>query len=270
MFLIFQWLVLVIYAISTVFYWQDFINHKSGENKKAQKWFITAVSANFLQIIYFIVETGRIPIATVDEAIGTFVWITATLYLAIEFKLKERSQGALILSVILLFLLKTVMSPHTPQEIAPILYDIKFELHVFAMLLGYSGFTLSAMSGILHLLLYREIQKKELGIFFRRLPSLAYFERISDFAINFGLIFSTLGFALGFYFATIVWTVSFYLDPKIITVLITSLIYFTYFIGRKLGAIRGQRAALLSVVGFILILFSFLIVSQLIPGAHQF
>ena len=267
---LFQWAVLLIYAITTYFYWQDFIVHTSKENTKAQKWFIAALFSHLAFLVYFVVETGRIPIATVDEAVGTFVWITATLYLIIEFKLKERSQGALILSVIMVLFIKSVLSFDSSVEINSILYDIKFELHVLFMLLGYSGFTLSVIASVLHLLLFREIQKRELGIFFRRLPSLAYFERISDSAINVGLVFTTIGIVLGFYFATIVWTSSFYRDPKILVVLVTLLIYLIHFLGRKLGKIRSQRAALISVIGFLLILFSFFIISKIVPGVHQF
>jgi len=265
-----QWLVLLIYAITTYCYWKDFINRKNKQTKTAQKWFITAVLAHLGLLVYFVIETGRIPISTVNESVGTFVWITASLYLIIEFKLKERSQGALILSVIVVLLAISILSFDINEEINPILYDVKFELHVLFMLLGYSGFTLSVIASILQLLLYRVIQKKELGLFFRRLPSLAYFERISDSAINVGLVFTSIGFLLGFYFATLVWTFSFYTDPKIITVLVSLLVYLIHLIGRKLGKVNGQRSALISVVGFILILFSFFIVSSLIPGAHQF
>ncbi|NOG44407.1 MAG: cytochrome c biogenesis protein CcsA [Calditrichaeota bacterium] len=270
MFTILQWLVFLVYTVATYFYWQDFINTKSKQNQRAQNWFFAAVSLHLALIIYFAFENGRVPIATVSEAVSTFVWITATLYLVIEFKLKERSQGALILSVVLILLLQSFLTFDSTAEINPVLYDIRFETHVLFMLLGYSGFTLSVIASILFLLLYREIQKKELGLFFRKLPSLAYFERISETAINVGLIFVSIGFILGFYFATLVWTESFYLDPKIIVVLLTLIVYIVHLVGRKTGKIQGKHAALISVIGFVLILFSFFIVSKVIPGAHQF
>lgn len=265
-----QWIVFLLYALTTFFYWYDFITEKNSVDKKAIYTFALAVVSHLGLLVYFIFDIGRLPIATVSEALGTFVWITATLYFLLEFRLKERSQGVLILSVILVLLANANLTFNISKEINPILYDVKFEIHVFAMLLGYSGFALSFIASILHLILSWEIQRKQLGLFYRRLPSLAYFERISSAAINVGLIFTGIGFILGFYFAAQVWNFNIYTDPKIVMVVVTWLIYFIHYIGRKFGKIRGQRAAVVSVVGFCLILFSFLLISTLIPSAHQF
>ncbi|MCB0281528.1 MAG: cytochrome c biogenesis protein CcsA [Calditrichae bacterium] len=265
-----QWIVFLVYALTTFFYWYDFITEKNGFEKKGFYTFAIAVLSHLGLLVYFIYDIGRLPIATVSEALGTFVWITASLYFLLELRWKERSHGVLILSVILILLGNSNLTFNISTEINPILYDVKFEIHVFAMLLGYSGFALSFIASILHLILAREIQKKEQGLFYRRLPSLAYFERISAAAINVGLLFTGIGFVLGYYFAAQVWNFKIYTDPKIIMVIVTWLIYFVHFIGRRMGKIRGQRAALISVIGFCLILFSFLIISTLVPGAHQF
>ena len=269
MIVLYRWFVFLIYALSAYFYWHDFIKEKKDSNK-AQITFIIALVSHLLIIIHFAVNFGRIPIANVSETLDTFVWITSALYLMLELRLKERSHGALILSIMLILLFIANITYRFTDDINPILYDIKFEIHVIAMLLGYSGFTLAFIASVLFLLLSREIHKRELGLFYRRLPSLVFFERISDYAINVGLLFSGIGFILGYYFASLVWSTSIYTDPKIISVLITWIIYFIHFLGQRSGKIRGQRAAIFSVVGFGLVLFSFLIISTLIPGSHQF
>ena len=264
-----SWVVLTIYLITSYLYWKQFISEKKDTSSKARSWLIASVVAHLVFLICFMLDISRIPIATVSESLQTFVWITATLYLFIEINLKERSQGVLILSLMVILLFLSNFSFNISEEINPILYDVKFEPHVFAMLFANSGFMLSFIASVLHLLLSNEIKKKELGIFFRRLPSLVYFERISDYAINVGLIFLTVGLILGFYSATQVWT-GIMTDPKILSVIVTWLVYFIYFVGRKIGVIRGQRAAIISIIGFATILISFLVISKIIPSSHHF
>lgn len=270
MLLSFSWIVLAFYFITAFFYWKQFIKEKKDTKNKTYYWLVLAVFVHFVFILFFMMDISRIPIATVSETMHTFVWITATLYLFLELSLKEHSHGALILSLMVALLFISNLSFSISETINPILYDVKFESHVFAMLLAYSAFMLSFIACVLHLLLSNEIKKKEPGIFFRRLPSLFYFERISDFSINIGLIFLSLGFVLGFYSATQVWDSGIMTDPKIVSVLITLLIYFIYYVGRKIGLIRARRAAIVSIIGFITILISFLIISQLIPTSHHF
>lgn len=264
-----SWVVLLIYFITSILYWQQFISGNKITLNKTRYWLTASVGIHFLFILCFILEISRIPIATVSESLQTFVWITAILYLFLESSLKERSLGALVLSLIVVLLMISNFTFIISETINPILYDVKFETHVFAMLFANSAFMLSFIASVLHLLLSREIKKKEPGIFFRRLPSLLHFERISDYAISIGLIFLSFGLVLGFYSATQVWT-GIMTDPKIISVLITLLIYFIYFVGRKMGTIRGQRAALISLIGFISILISFLVISKIIPTSHHF
>lgn len=265
------WSIFILYGITSFLYWKQFITEKRGETYKTPHyWLVASVILHLAFIISFIMDVSRIPIATVSESIQTFVLITATLYLFLEFHLKEHSQGVLILSLLVILLFISNISFDISDAINPILYDVRFETHVLSMLLANSGFMIAFIASVLHLLLSNEIKKKEPGIFFRRLPSLLYFERISDYAINIGLIFLSIGFVLGFYSATKVWHERLITDPKIVSVLVTLIIYFVYFLGRKLGKISGRRAAIISIIGFISILISYLVISKLIPGEHQF
>lgn len=270
MLIILLWTVLSAYVLSAIFYWRSFFNGHLETASIARNILILSVFLHLSFIVYFIINLSRIPIATVSETIQIFVWLTAILYLLIEARLKEKSQGSLILSLLIVLLFISNVSFDVSNTINPILYDVKYEVHVFAILLGYSGFTLSFIASILHILLSAEIRKKEPGMFFRKLPSLAYFERISNYAVNVGLVFLLLGFILGFYAAAQVWTFSEITDVKILSVLLTLIIYSLHFLGQKTGKIRGQRAAVISLVGFTLILISFLIISNITPGAHQF
>ena len=59
-------------------------------------------------------------------------------------------------------------------------------------------------------------------------------------------------------------------DPKETWALITWLVYAAYLHTRFLKGFKGKRAAWLSVLGFIAVIFTFFGVSYLLPGMHSY
>ena len=192
----FAWIVFALYLMTAFLYWRQFVRDSKDSNRISGYGLTLSVIIHTVFILSIIFDVARIPIATVSESIQTFVWITAIMYLLLEKHLQEHSQGALILTLLVILLFISNITFNLSRSINPILYDVKFEAHVFFMLLANSGFMLAFIASVLHLLLSNEIKKKELGIFFMRLPSLVYFEKISNYAINIGLIFLSVGFKL--------------------------------------------------------------------------
>lgn len=259
------------YAVTTGLYWHEFILQKGYKRRLSHYALITAILFHLAFLIAFVFQVGRIPIGSLSETIGTFIWISAGLYLLFEIKMKEHALGALILSFLLLLSTLAFVRVEEMGTINKILYDVQFELHVFAMLLGYSGFTLAFIASLLHLLLGREIKKRDLGLFFKRLPSLVFFERINSYGINVGLICVSIGFVLGLFNAQKAWEdANILYEPKILALLFTIVIYLYHFLGQRRGTVFGQKSAIISVVGYVLVLFSFLVVSTILPGSHQF
>ncbi|MCA9732183.1 cytochrome c biogenesis protein CcsA [candidate division KSB1 bacterium] len=264
------WIMWAIYAAATVFYWRDFL----GTERKAHRLKIyllsTAVGVHLAFFVFFLNQVERLYIANVSEAMNSFVLFTALTYWLLEKRLNEPSMGTFILPVLLVLLAVSNILFAPSPHIAPVLHDYKFEIHVLCMLLAYGAFTLSFIASLLQYLLARELKKLSMGVFYTRLPSLTFFERISNAAVDAGLVFALLGLALGLYGANIVWDNLMLADPKFSAVLIIIATYGFHFISRKLLGWQGDRAAIISITGFVWILFSFLVISLVFTTQHQF
>lgn len=266
----FSWILIFLYGIAWVLYLRDFYQKRNPASTSSQIVFSVAV---FSHILYLGVETftlGRILTATVSETLGTFVAMTAAIYWVQERRLRNYSMSVFILPVFLIMLVVSTLTARPNETMPAILSDIKFEIHVLAMLISYGAFTVSFIASLLYLLLSREIRKRRLGLFYSRLPSLPFFGQISNTSVNTGLVFATIGLGMGTYFALQVWQSFFFSDPKFVIAFVNYLIYLLHFLGRKYAGWEGRRAAVISVVGFCWLLFSFLITSMLFTRLHNF
>ncbi|MFQ6116208.1 MAG: cytochrome c biogenesis protein CcsA, partial [bacterium] len=156
------------------------------------------------------------------------------------------------------------------KPLDPVLTDMLFEVHVAIMISAYAAFAISFISSLMYILLSREMKSKDLGIFFERLPSLEFFDKLSNQAVNTGLIVVTGGILLGFYMGMNAWEGSWPWDPKLVAVVLSWAIYLVHYVTRKSIGWQGRRAAIVSVIGFNWLLFSFIIVSLFFSKFHRF
>lgn len=268
--LILFWTIIFLYSAAWGLYCRDFYQKRNPASLPSQLVFSAALFSHILYVAAATVQLERIPIANLSETISTFVAMTAALYWVQERRLRNYSMSAFILPVFIAMLIVSAFTVRPPEPIPAILHDVKFEIHVLAMLISYGAFTVSCIASIMFLLLSREIQQRRLGLFYRRLPSLPFFEQIGNSSVTTGVAFATIGLGLGTYFALQVWQFSFFSDPKIIIAFINYFIYLLHFGGRTLGRWHGRRTAIISVVGFGLLLFSFIVASLLFGGEHKF
>ncbi|MCH8272894.1 MAG: cytochrome c biogenesis protein CcsA, partial [Candidatus Marinimicrobia bacterium] len=95
--------------------------------------------------------------------------------------------------------------------------------------------------------------------------------QVGIFSVYFGFVFLTAGIALGFFNASQVPEAGISLsDPKIVSVIITWLIYGIFVLTHMLKKLTAKSAINLSLIGFITILFTFFVVNTLMETFHLF
>ena len=102
------------------------------------------------------------------------------------------------------------------------------------------------------------------------LPSLEFLDKLNIRSVVTGLIFLTAGILVGMSNAGKAWGFVWEWDPKLTVVFINWLIYLFFVISHGILKWRGQRTALLSVVGFLVVVFSFFIVTNFTSTIHTF
>jgi len=266
-----QWLVAFAYVLALAHYVKAFREGKDESRKRSWQIAAAAMALHFGYLIHLGLVIGRLPVTSVFETLTTCAWFFGVAYLSVEWRLHETSLGLFILPFIIVLHTLSNLFLDLNRVLPPILMqEFVFEIHVVILLFSYSAFAISFIASLLYLLLSREIHQKSTGLFYRRLPSLAFFDALSNRGVNIGLLFLTLGVALGIYEGTKVAEQFFKWDAKFVAVGLTWLIYFFHLLGRfKLGW-QGKRAAFVSLLGFGSLLFSFLIVSLALSEVHHF
>jgi cytochrome c-type biogenesis protein CcsB len=143
-------------------------------------------------------------------------------------------------------------------------------VHVGTIFIGNAMFVITFAASIMYLIQERNIKKKTRGSFYRRLPSLETLDSINHHSLMYGFPFLTLGLISGAIYAQYALGSYWRWDPKEVWSLITWLAYAVLLHERLAVGWRGRRAALMSIICFCILIFTFLGGSLWLSDYHSF
>ncbi|MFV1956455.1 MAG: c-type cytochrome biogenesis protein CcsB [bacterium] len=227
-----------------------------------------------LQIAFFVVRFGRgssILGTNMYESLVFFSWCMVVAYLLITIRYPAPVLGAFVMPVAFVMMAASATMPDKGiAEIPSALKSYWFPFHVTFSFMGDALFALAAAAGVMYLIQEKQLKSKKLGAFYYRLPSLGILDQINYRALTVGFPLLTLGIITGSVWAQDAWGAYWSWDPKEIWSLITWLIYAALLHTRFTVGWRGKRAAYLSIIGFVAVLFTFLGVNLLSSGLHSY
>ena len=203
----------------------------------------------------------------------TLISFTISLtYLIVEISSRERGTGMFFMGLALLLeTVSAMFSPPAPLAPAnPALLNDAVGLHISAALFGYTAFAMSAVYGVLYLMLYHQIRSNRFGTFYQRLPSLQLLERMSSKSAIVGLVFLTIAIAIALAYLPGVLPDFTYTDPKLIATAIVWMIYMVAVPGRHIIRLEGRKAIVLSLIGFAGTVISMTFINLVLSGFHRF
>ena len=212
----------------------------------------------------------RVPIATSFESLTALALALAVVYLVQEKRSGTPYTGFLF--VPLVFLCQTLACAFIDLDVVierQLLQSPVFGLHIATALLGYSGFAVSAIYGLLYIMLYQELRKHRFGIIYERLPPLDILAGMNWRAAMFGLGMLTLAICAGSLMSLDVYP-RFWQDPKVWLSLITWFVYAVCMYSHIAGGWHGTKMAYFTIAGFVLVVFSMLAVNRLFRSFHDF
>ncbi len=211
---------------------------------------------------------GRIPLTNQYESMVLFAWATASVYLLLELRYRNRIIGAFVAFIPFLSLgLGSLLFDTTIRPLVPALQSNWLSVHVITCFLGYAAF--AASFGVSLLYMVRQRLDPE-GRMAKVLPSEDLLDHLNYRAIATGFPFLSLGIITGAIWADVAWGTYWSWDPKETWSLITWLIYAAFLHARLSRGWRGKRAAVLSVIGFAATLFTYFGVNFLLSGLHSY
>lgn len=206
---------------------------------------ILGLIAHIIGILVYSLLLRRPPFINLSESIMFFSSFLVLFPLLFKLKGKEFT---LILVVIALFY--SLMFPSQGIPLMPALRSPWLYIHVPLCFLSYAFFSQAAILGIVFLLK----NKDQLNI--SRLISLGFF-------------FLTFGIITGSIWAFYAWGRYWAWDPKEVWALITWL-YYAIFLHLKAIKVSKKKEAYLAIIGFLLIVFTFIGVNFLLPSLHSY
>ena len=268
----------VLYVAAAAAYARYFAAPDAARARVATTALGVAVLAHTFVIGMRTVEMGHAPLAGTSAAISVFVWLLALSYLYIEITTDERAMGAFI--AVLLAVLQLIPALNPPEVSAPatVLESPLFVIHVSSMLFAYASFALACVLGLTYVVLFKEIKKKQLGIFYKRLPPLQALDRMNMRAVSVGWVFITLGIIVGGSWAMSTQVQNApdprlqamsILDPKILVALVCWGVSSFHLVSRRIGW-TAKRSAWLSAIGFAIVLLNLLPVGFFLTRSHNF
>lgn len=221
-------------------------------------------------IIARYVLSGHIPIANLHEASSFFSWCIVLLFFYLEYRYKLGLLGAFIMPVVFVLMLSSSMLPRKIEPLSPVLQSYWLGIHTVLAFVGDAAFAMAFGMGLMYLIQEHYVKSKHLGGLFKRLPSLQTLDEINYRLITIGFPFLSLAIISGALWAESAWGSYWRWDPKEVWSLITWFIYALVLHVRLTVGWRGKRAAILSIIGFCVVLFTFFGVNLLLKGLHSF
>lgn len=213
---------------------------------------------------------GHIPLTNIHEASSFFSWCVVLLFFLIEYRYKLGLLGSFIMPLVFILMLSSSIFPREIKELNPLLKSYWFGIHTILAFLGNASFALAFGIGIMYLLQERHLKSKHLSSLSKGLPNLELLDEVNYRLITIGFPLLTLAIITGSIWSNTVFGTYWRWDPKEVFSLITWIIYALVLHLRLTLGWRGRRSALLSITGFIMVIFTFFGVNLVLKGFHVF
>ncbi|MCF8144293.1 MAG: c-type cytochrome biogenesis protein CcsB [Deltaproteobacteria bacterium] len=214
---------------------------------------------------------GHAPFSNLYESLIFFAWTLMFLYMIVEWRTKNRTFGTFVTPLAFLAMAYASFSPGISSHIQPLIPALKSNWlisHVITCFFGYAAFGVSFGLSIMYLMKRLDAPERK-NIFLKLIPSQGILDDLNYQMIVIGFLMLTLGIITGSVWAHSAWGSYWSWDPKETWSLITWLIYAAVIHSRMVRGWKGKRIAILSMVGFFCVLFTYFGVNYL-AGLHSY
>ena len=216
------------------------------------------------------IVVGRGPWGNMFEFTVAFALGIVAGYVVLERRYPVRSIGFVPLGVALGLFLFSWTLPREIEALVPALQNPPLlTIHVGMAMVSYGIFAMSFAAGLAYLVQERRLADGRTVDRFAWLPSRATLDAVAFRAVIVGFpVFATM-IVLGSWWASIAWSRYWGWDPKETSALVTWLVYAVYLHLRNQRDWRGRPAALVLVVGFVMVLVTYS-GNLWFPGLHSY
>jgi cytochrome c-type biogenesis protein CcsB len=233
--------------------------------------FVLACSGWFLHaglIVYRCLIFKSFAVSGLYESLSFFAWIIVLVFIISEFRSNQHIDGVFVLPLAVSLVAYASVLNSDIKPLPAVLRSPWMAVHVTLCFLSYACFTLAFCFAVMYIWQEKELKSRKIDVFFFRLPAIEFLDRLGYRAVVFGFVFLSLGIVSGSIWAQKAWGTFWSWDPKETFSLVLWLLYLVYLHGRMFW--RGKKSAYLAIIGFLVMLFTYLGVSLFLPGLHSY
>lgn len=258
-------LMIVIYAISLVFYFVDYFI-KRPHLRRIAFWLVSIVWAlQSLYLVLYIIEMQRFPILSLYEGILFYSWLLVSLSIILHCIVRVDLPVLVIYSLGFIF-----VTIHTfmPKRMTGIVHDNLISemlfIHIFSAMVAYAIFTLSFVFSVLYLLMYKMLkEKRTTPIFWQRFPPLEQMMNWMSVSLYIGVPILLISLLLGLEWAILRISSVPLFDPKIIASFLIVVMYSGIIYANRKGKLSNTKFAWVLICAYLIVVINFFLVSSL-------
>ncbi len=246
----------VFYAANLALYVRHFV--REGDDSNNWRRFTVPLML-LIHAAYFVLrgsEFSYFPLGSKPEFFSWLAYSLVLVHAAVERQLKQGRTGMFFLAIALVFQTGASVFMEYSTKHALLLENPVYAIHVIFTVLGVTALSVGALYAVMYTILSRQLKKRELGLFFKKLPPLALLDRSSKIGTVAGI--ALLGFGLGVGYAVALEldaSVSL-VDPKLLA---TNIVWVGYVLGAlwvKIKGLPSLKVAWLTIFWFLVFLVS--------------
>jgi cytochrome c-type biogenesis protein CcsB len=265
--LIFLGISLPLYVLATAGLVVYLMVARDGVRRLALAVLGLALGVHLLALVARVAATGSVAMNAFHDQLSFLAWLIVGMYLALQLRYNLAVVGALVSPLAFLLALSAFIVHSGAETLPRNLQSAWAPAHVAPAFLGYAIFAVAFCISLIYLHQESQLKAKRRNGWFRRLPSLEALDELNYRVVAWGFALFTMGIVTGSLLAKATWGTFWSWDPTQVLSVLAWLLYAVLLQTRSLGW-RGRRAARLTIVGFALLVASFLGFNLVFPGRH--
>jgi ABC-type uncharacterized transport system permease subunit len=211
---------------------------------------------------------GELPVTSPAQAINMVTLFSSLAFVPIAMKKNTAVLTAFFLPVATFMLCSIAPLIQPGQSISLGSHQFWYALHTLSVILGEALFVVATISSAVYLIHERIIRKGSIHTAISALPPLSLLDTILYASLSTGFIAISIGMILGGLWASVLGVSFSHIAPK---ALAGAFMWFIYALGihqRFAIGWKGRRTAVITLIGFIVMILLFIGINIIFPDAH--
>jgi cytochrome c-type biogenesis protein CcsB len=260
-------LALLGYLLGTLHYLLHVATGRPVLGRVATVCTLAGFCAHTLAHLFRLFVLGHPPLVNPYESLSIFAWAIALLYLVVEVRYQDRVMGAFVLPIVVLAGSAAAALPDRLAELGPKVQGLGLWAHVTLAIFGNAAFAVTCCAGLMYLLQERRLKSHRPSRMLLRLPPLVLLDDVAFRAILVGFPLLTLALISGVLWSEVSRGSVLALRLREVWSILSWAIYGGLLYARVSVGWRGRKAAWLAILGFCLVLATFISVKIVKTGS---